>query len=102
LNLKLIKNPDILKEVANSNKALYTVGFAAETDNILQNATNKLHEKNVDMIIANKVGENLGFNSDFNEVTILTKNGSRKIEYSHKINIAGKIIEEIARIINNP
>lgn len=72
-NLKLVKNPDILKTVAtdkNSNQVV--VGFAAETDNLIENARKKLDQKHADMIVANDVSKN-AFGSDYDKVTILRK-----------------------------
>ncbi len=70
LNLVLQKNPDILAEVARLSRAPFTVGFAAETENLLINAQLKLKNKNLDMIAANLVGEGLGFNVDENALQI--------------------------------
>jgi phosphopantothenoylcysteine decarboxylase / phosphopantothenate---cysteine ligase len=100
LVLTLTKNPDIIKEVAATQKALYTIGFAAETNNLIENATKKLHVKGIDMIVANEVGKNLGFDSDNNKVVLLTHNSKIELNLNHKINIAGEIIINLARIIN--
>ena len=70
LSLLLQKNPDILAEVASLPRAPFTVGFAAETENLLDNARMKLQNKKLDMIAANQVGEGLGFNVDENELQI--------------------------------
>jgi phosphopantothenoylcysteine decarboxylase/phosphopantothenate--cysteine ligase len=83
LELKLCQNPDILAEVAKLDNAPLTVGFAAETEDVMANAKAKLHQKNVDIIVANAVGENTGFDSDINQVTVLTKRGV-KIELGPK------------------
>lgn len=73
LNLKL--NPDILADVAAlPNRPSLVIGFAAETENVLENAAKKLTAKNLDMIIANQVGERIGFYSDENELLLLHKN----------------------------
>lgn len=96
LELKLIKNPDILKEVAHKKLAKYTIGFAAETNDLIANAQKKLQEKQVDMLIANEVGENLGFNSDENAVTIFFGNKTISLEKENKISLAGKIVEILA------
>lgn len=97
LNLTLVKNPDILQEVIKTNKAAFTVGFAAETNNLLENAKNKLFAKKTDMIIANQVGKDLGFNKDENEVVILTKDKQINLKPNLKINLAGEIITIIAK-----
>jgi len=70
LSLLLRKNPDILAEVASLPHAPFTVGFAAETENLLDNARMKLQNKKLDMIAANQVGEGLGFNVDENELQV--------------------------------
>lgn len=96
LELKLIKNPDILKEVAHKKLAKYTIGFAAETNDLITNAQKKLQEKQVDMLIANEVGENIGFNSDENAVTIFLGNKNICLEKENKISLAGKIVKILA------
>ncbi len=100
LELKLIKNPDILKDVATKKRAMYTIGFAAETNNLLENAKSKLKDKQANMLIANQVGTNIGFNSDENAVTIFTTNEKIHLEKENKINLAGKIIGIVAKNIN--
>ena len=70
LSLVLQENPDILAEVAGLARAPFTVGFAAETENLLDNARIKLQNKKLDMIAANQVGEGLGFNVDENELQV--------------------------------
>ncbi len=97
LELKLIKNPDILKEVAHKKLAKYTIGFAAETNDLIANARKKLQDKKVDMLIANEVGENIGFNSDENAVTIFFRNKTVCLEKENKISLAGKIIDILAK-----
>jgi len=83
LNLELEKNIDILNYVSkhNSLRPKLVIGFAAETNDIQKNAQKKLIEKNCDWIIANDVSDNsIGFNSDFNEVSIFYKNKEIKNE----------------------
>ena len=87
LNLFLEPNVDILSTVA-KNYEVFTVGFAAETENIVKNARNKLIHKNIDMIVANDVStESSGFESNNNEVFILSGNN-----YVEKILLADKKI----------
>ena len=71
----LTPNPDILASVGQLAVRPFIVGFAAETNNIMQNAQAKLLAKNVDVLVANQVGENQGFEVDENEVILLTRNG---------------------------
>ncbi|KRL00710.1 phosphopantothenoylcysteine decarboxylase phosphopantothenate-cysteine ligase [Liquorilactobacillus capillatus DSM 19910] len=72
LELKLVKNIDILKSLGQLKTKQFLVGFAAETQNLLENATKKMREKNVDLLVANDVSrQDIGFGSDQNEVTFL-------------------------------
>ena len=104
LNLELEKNIDILNYVSkhNSLRPKLVIGFAAETNNIQENAQKKLIEKNCDWIIANDVGgENIGFDSDYNEVTIFYKNeNEEKLSYKKKAEISEEIVDRIINQIN--
>ena len=101
LDLQLQKNPDILKEMSLNKLGKYHVGFAAETQNLMQNAHDKFISKQLDMLVANQVGENIGFESDENSVTIITANDKLQIENSSKIAIAASIIQKITQDIRN-
>lgn len=95
LNIELENNPDILFEVANlSRRPSLVVGFAAETENLLTNAYQKMQSKKLDMIIANQVGENLTFDNDNNLITILAL-GAKPLELgpAPKIELAGEIMK---------
>lgn len=98
LTIKLIQNPDILKEVSKirSNKQKI-IGFCAETENIIENATKKIRSKNLDYIIANDVSKkDTGLNVDYNEVIVIDKSEKQyKIDRDTKHNIAKKILEYI-------
>jgi phosphopantothenoylcysteine decarboxylase/phosphopantothenate--cysteine ligase len=94
LTLDLVKNIDILKEIASKKDKLFCVGFAAETDNLLEYAKQKLADKNLDMIIANDVKN--GFGGDENEVYIIDKTQQIKLEKTNKQNIANQIMLFIA------
>lgn len=100
LHLKLVKNPDIIGWVAEQKSSLtnrpFVVGFAAETEKVTQYARAKLEAKNLDMICANQVGENLGFESDDNAVTVITKNQAWLLSTSSKVKIAEQILDLIA------
>lgn len=104
LNLNLEKNVDILNFVSNHNSLRpgLVIGFAAETNNLESYAIKKLNEKNCDWIIANDVSKsNIGFNSDFNEVSIFYKNNkSDKISYKPKSEISDEIVEKIIDHLN--
>ena len=101
LNLNLEKNIDILNYVSNHNSMRpgLVIGFAAETDNHEKNAEKKLNKKNCDWIISNDVSnKNIGFNSDFNEVTIHYKNKKikrEKLSYKKKSKISDEIVDRI-------
>ncbi|SFV69442.1 Phosphopantothenoylcysteine decarboxylase / Phosphopantothenoylcysteine synthetase [hydrothermal vent metagenome] len=100
INLTLIKNKDIITEVAKNYPNIFIVGFAAESENLLENAKNKLKNKQLNMIIANQISDkNIGFEVDENEVTILTKNKHFFIEKNNKKKIAKKIIKKIINFL---
>lgn len=101
LMLKLVKNPDILSQVANSAKASFVVGFAAETTNVIPYATEKLQRKKLDMIVANSVGKGIGFESDVNQVTVITKSKQIELPLTHKTRLAGQIIAILAATLQN-
>ena len=97
LNLELTKNPDILAEVAALDSGPFTVGFAAETEKLRQHALEKLMKKKLDMIAANWVGvPGSGFDSDSNELLVLTENDSLEIQKCSKSTAAAHLIEWIA------
>ena len=101
LTLNLVQNQDILKTVAELPNRPYTVGFAAETENVIEYARAKLTAKNLDMIVANNVADtSIGFNSDHNETTIITRTitGTTEAQQSKmsKENLSRKLIELIA------
>jgi len=104
MNLNLEKNVDILNYISNHNslRPKLVIGFAAETNNIQKNAKKKLIEKNCDWVIANDVSnKSIGFNSDFNEVSIFYKNKNiddEKLFIKKKSEIADEII---GRVINH-
>ena len=106
VNLNLEKNIDILNYVSNHNslRPKLVIGFAAETNNVEQNSRKKLMEKNCDWIIANDVSnKSIGFNSDFNEVTILYKNkkiNDEKLYMKKKSEIANEIIDRVVAQLN--
>lgn len=77
MTLKLVPNPDIVSTVAALDKGPFTVGFAAETEKLIEHATSKLKRKKLDMIVANNVADSsIGFNADDNETTVIDKDGS--------------------------
>ena len=101
LNLKLKENTDILKSVSGLEERPYVVGFAAETDGLIENAENKLKNKGLNLIVANDVSnEEIGFDSDENEVILITKTEQQLIPKQNKKKISKKIVEFISRRIN--
>ncbi len=98
IQLTLIKNPDIIAAIAKANPALFSVGFAAETEQLLEHARNKLEKKGLDMIIANDVSnQRIGFNSDNNAVTIIFDDEIMTIKECNKLVLAQQIIELIGK-----
>ena len=95
LTLELVKNPDILQEI--SGKGVLAVGFCAESENLIENAKEKIQKKGCDYLVANDISrKDIGFSSDMNEVYILDK----KLNITHferdtKQNIAQKILEKV-------
>ena len=104
LNLNLEKNVDILSYVSNHNSMRpdLVIGFAAETDNVENNAETKLNNKNCDWIIANDVSnKKIGFYSDFNEVTIhYSDKNKEKLSYKKKSEISDEIVDRIINQLN--
>ena len=104
LNLKLEKNMDILNYISNHNslRPKLVIGFAAETNDLENYSIKKLNDKNCDWIVANDVSnKNIGFNSDFNEVSIFFKKGNKeKLSYKHKSEISDEIVEKIINHLN--
>ena len=106
LNLELEKNTDILNYVSkhNSLRPKLVIGFAAETNNIQENAKKKLIEKNCDWIIANDVSnKSIGFDSDFNEVSIFYKDKeikNEKLVMKKKSEISEEITDRVIKQLN--
>ncbi len=101
LVLELVENPDIIAAVSSSADRPFTVGFAAETRDLLDHAAEKLDRKNLDMIIANHVGEgDSAFNADDNELTVISRDGSLTLPRMSKSGASVRIIELIARQLN--
>ena len=100
--LELKENQDILKSVSELEQRPYVVGFAAETNDLNKNAEKKLSNKNLDLIIANDVSnKDIGFDSDDNEVTLITEKEKYLIERQNKRKVSKKIIDFISGRIND-
>ncbi len=101
LNLPMLKNPDILREVAHHNPRPFTVGFALESQDLLKNAQKKRLEKNADIIIANNLlGEFAAPRSDQNAVTLLHRGGNIEIQRMEKYALAAKLLEHIHQLMS--
>lgn len=98
-SLSLEKNPDILLELS-KDKQFILVGFCMETENLIENAKNKLEKKKLDMIVANQLNEpGAGFGTDTNIVTILTADGKEeKMSLMSKEELAHKILDKVMEI----
>ena len=102
LSLQLERTPDILREVSEAKQdGLLVIGFAAETENTLANAREKLNTKNLDAIVANDVSQNgVGFDTVTNEVTIISRDRKAPIHVPlmAKTNVANIILDEVVRL----
>ena len=100
MTLHLVRNPDILATIAASEPGPFSVGFAAETNDVLTYAREKMARKGLDMIVANDVSDqSIGFNSDLNAVTVLWPGGEQVLERAGKNTIARQIVALIARTL---
>jgi phosphopantothenoylcysteine decarboxylase/phosphopantothenate--cysteine ligase len=97
--LELEATPDILKELSLRKKSQIVVGFAAETENVLENARQKLVSKNLDAIVVNDVSrEGVGFDSDRNAVTIITGDEVVEVPETTKWEVAQRVLDQIVRV----
>lgn len=97
ITLTLVKNPDIVASVAALPRRPFTVGFAAETERLLEHARAKLQRKNLDLVIANNVGDTqIGFNSDDNAVTLVDNSGVQALSQRSKTQLARELIAMLA------
>ena len=100
MKVELIRNPDILASVAAMKRAPFTVGFAAETENAVANARQKLKAKGADVMAANQVaGDDSVFGNDENSVTLIDKDGEVALAKTDKYRLAVQIIEHIAPLL---
>jgi len=100
LSLELDPTPDILAEVGRKKGDRLLVGFAAETENLIEEARRKLQSKNCDMVVANLVSQpGIGFESDENEVTLVLKTGETiPVERASKNIIAHRIFDQMMKL----
>ena len=97
-DLQFEENPDILASVAAHENAPYCVGFAAETDNLIDNARAKLYRKNVPLIVANLVSD--AMNQDTNAVVFVERDAATPLAKATKEHIAQALIAKIAQEVN--
>ena len=99
MSIELEKNPDIISIVAQQDPKPVTVGFAAETQDLIHYAKGKLERKNLDAIIANDVSRtDIGFNSDDNQVFFITAEGAEELPRLPKSQLSRLLIERLASI----
>ncbi|MGH8212998.1 MAG: bifunctional phosphopantothenoylcysteine decarboxylase/phosphopantothenate--cysteine ligase CoaBC [Rhodanobacteraceae bacterium] len=96
--LQLIENPDILAEVASLDRRPFVVGFAAETENLEDNAREKLARKKADLIAANEVGEDRGIDTEDNALHLYWNNGEAALPRASKHELAAALIDRIAAL----
>ncbi len=98
ITLELVKNPDIVAQIAALDGKPFTVGFAAESENLLAHAQQKLARKNLDLIIANDISvQGIGFNSDENAVVVIDKTHQQELTQRSKQQLARDLIALIAQ-----
>ena len=101
MHLALEYNPDILFDTSHQFPNLFTIGFAAETENLVKHAQDKLKRKKLDMIVANQVGVNKGFEQDTNQVEIIWKDGQLSLPEQSKQTLAAEIMTFVAQRYSN-
>lgn len=107
MHLALIKNPDILASVASLPNPPFTIGFAAETNDVVQYAQRKLEQKRIRLIAANDVSDtNIGFNSDVNAMHLLWQDKQGQLQQlsldrANKLQIATQLLQHAATLMNN-
>jgi phosphopantothenoylcysteine decarboxylase/phosphopantothenate--cysteine ligase len=99
MTLELEATPDILKEISLRKQSQIVVGFAAETENVLENARQKLSVKQLDAIVVNDVSrEGVGFDSDRNAATILTQDEVVEVAETTKWEVAQRVLDQVVRL----
>lgn len=96
-SIELVENPDILATLGASKAHQVVVGFAAETNDVIENAQAKLHRKNADMIVANDVGSDVGFGTDDNKVWLVEEAGIIDVPRMSKPELADIILDNAIR-----
>jgi phosphopantothenoylcysteine decarboxylase/phosphopantothenate--cysteine ligase len=99
MTLELESTPDILKELSAKRTSQILVGFAAETENVLENARQKLLAKNLDIIVVNDVSrEGVGFDSDRNAVTIIAREDVVDVPETTKWEVAQRVLDQVVQL----
>ena len=99
MSLELEATPDILKEISAKKTAQIVVGFAAETENVLENARQKLVSKSLDAIVVNDVSrEGVGFDSDRNAITIITHDDVVEVPETTKWEVAQRVLDQVVKL----
>ena len=100
ISIEMVQSSDILSTVL--KPGLIKIGFAAETQDVIENALEKLNSKGLDLIVANDISdESIGFESDYNSVTIIDKNGNTKqVDRSLKYEVANLILDEVLNLFD--
>jgi phosphopantothenoylcysteine decarboxylase/phosphopantothenate--cysteine ligase len=96
LTLEMVRSPDLLAAIASLEKGPFTCGFAAETERLEEHARLKLDGKHLDMIIANQVGTELGFDEDDNSALVLWQGGGESFSRMSKAELARRLVAVIA------
>ncbi len=97
MTLELVRNPDLLADLGGAEHKPFTVGFAAETEQCVARARAKMQAKRCDMMVANVVGGETGFDSDDNEITLLWPDTEQAVPRMSKCQLATRLIHEIAQ-----
>jgi phosphopantothenoylcysteine decarboxylase/phosphopantothenate--cysteine ligase len=101
--MELEATDDVLKAVAGGRRPRIVIGFAAETDDLKQNALHKLHTKKLDLIVANDVtSQDSGFNADNNRVMLIDAAGkSETLPLASKAEVADRIVERLVKLLES-
>lgn len=98
LEIKLVRNPDIIASVTALDTPPFVVGFAAETHNVLGYAADKMRRKKMNLVVANDVGDReIGFSSDSNEVTVIGEALEEPLPRASKKVVSRKLLQIVAR-----
>lgn len=99
LQMDLVRNPDIIATIARLDPAPFMVGFAAETEHLLDHARKKIVDKKLDLICVNDVSQgHIGFNSDQNEITLVHAEGHEKLPLTTKTTLARLVMEQLTTL----